>query len=103
MDNVLMFLLKTVGLGLITGFVFGFLFKRISKIVLFIVAVIVVVVFVLGHNEVLDIAWLSIKDYAPTVRDYLTENYEDRVLVFLQNTPFTLGVIVGVLYGLKKG
>jgi uncharacterized membrane protein (Fun14 family) len=96
------FLLKTLGLGLVTGFVFGYLFKKVSKIVLFVVAVVIVLVFVLGHNEILEIDWLSLKDRSSELFDTYFNRYNERLRIFLRNIPFTIGLIIGALIGLKK-
>ncbi len=103
MNEILSFLLKTVGLGLLTGFVFGYLFKKIAKIVLFLSALVVVLVVVLGHNEILKIDWLAIKERYQEFFDPFFQNYSDRLRVFMRNTPFTIGLILGVIVGLKKG
>lgn len=103
MMEAILFLLKTLGLGLVTGFVFGFLFKKISKIVLFIVAVVIVLVFVLGHNEIIEIDWLSLKDRSTELFDTYFDHYNERLRIFLRNVPFTIGLIIGALIGLKKG
>ncbi len=96
-------LLKTLGLGLLTGFVFGFLFKKIAKIVLFLIALGVVLVVVLGHNEILDIDWLSTKEAYQDVFQNQFNEYSQRLRVLMRNTPFAVGVIIGALIGLKKG
>jgi len=103
MNEAFLFFLQTLGLGLLTGFVFGYLFKKISKIILFIAAIIIILVVVLGHNEILQIDWLSIKNKGINLfSDYLNV-YNERLRIFLQNVPFTIGLIVGGLIGLKKG
>jgi len=103
MNDVIITLLKTAGLGLLTGFVFGFLFKKIAKIVLFLVALVVVLVVVLGHNEILQIDWLSTKEQFQAFFDNHFEQYSERMRIFMQNTPFVIGLIIGGLVGLKKG
>jgi uncharacterized membrane protein (Fun14 family) len=102
MNEPITFLLKTVGLGILTGFVFGYLFKKVSKIVLFIAAIIVVLIFVFGHNELLDINWLSIKDQALEFFSKHFDNYSDRLRILLTNLPFIIGLVIGGLIGLKK-
>lgn len=103
MQEAIIFLLKTTGLGIVTGFVFGYLFKKVSKIILFLAAVVVVLVFVLGHNEILDIDWLSLKEQGKEFFDEYLHRYSQRFRVFLRNMPFTFGLIVGAVIGLKKG
>ncbi len=103
MQEAIIFLLKTAGLGFVTGFVFGYLFKKVSKIILFLAAVAVVLVFVLGHNEILDIDWLALKEKGKEFFDEYFHRYSDRFRVFLRNVPFTVGLIIGALIGLKKG
>ncbi len=103
MNELVITLLKTAGLGLLTGFVFGFLFKKITKIVLFLVALLVVLVVVLGHNEILQIDWLSSKDQFQAFFDNHFEHYSERMRMFMQNTPFSVGLIIGGLVGLKNG
>lgn len=103
MAEIPVLLLKTVGLGLLTGFVFGFLFKKVAKVVLFLIALVVVLVVVLGHNEILEIDWLST---AETYQDIFQERFDDysqRLQILMRNAPFAIGVIVGALIGLKKG
>lgn len=87
MNETILFLLKTLGLGLLTGFVIGFLFKKISKILILIIAVGIVAVFVLGHNEILDIDWLAIKESGQQLFSGLIDKYGERVEVFLRNIP----------------
>ncbi len=104
-------LLKTVGLGLLTGFVFGYLFKKVTKIIFFLIAIAVVLVFILGHNEILDIDWLATKDSFQHVFDrYIgdevenqVQQYSERMKVILSNLPFTISLIIGVFVGLSKG
>lgn len=103
MQEAILFLLKTIGLGIITGFVFGYLFKKVSKIILFLAAVIVVLVFVLGHNEILDIDWLKLIDKGRDFFEQYFYNYQDRFRLLLRNLPFTIGLIIGLIIGLKKG
>ncbi len=103
MEETLTFLFQTLGLGLLTGFVFGFLFKKVAKIVLFLVAVVVVVVIVFGHNEILDIDWLSTKERYQGLFSQYFNHYSDRLKMFMINTPFFIGLIIGGLVGLKKG
>jgi uncharacterized membrane protein (Fun14 family) len=103
MDKTLIFLLKTLGLGLLTGFLFGYLFKKVTKIVIILLALIVVLVVVLGHNEILEIDWLSIKDKGIALFDRYANQYDERIQIFLRNAPFTIGLIVGGLIGFNKG
>ncbi len=103
MAEIPVLLLKTVGLGLLTGFVFGFLFKKVAKIVLFLLALGVVLVVVLGHNEILDIDWLSTTEaYQEVFKDRFDE-YSSRLRILMRNAPFAIGVVIGALIGLKKG
>lgn len=104
MEDILIFWLKTLGLGLLTGFLIGYLFKKVSKIVLFIAAVIVVLVFVFGMNDILiDIDWLSLAENSKEVIDENIDEYKQQLSIWLKNLPFAIGIIAGFLYGLKKG
>jgi uncharacterized membrane protein (Fun14 family) len=101
MNEVLLFLLKTLLLGLVTGFVAGYLFKKISKAVVIIAAIIVVAIFVLGHNELLNIDWLSVKETGNELYLQIFKKYEARLILFFRNIPFVLGFIIGSILGLK--
>ncbi|MFW5982865.1 MAG: FUN14 domain-containing protein [bacterium] len=103
MNEAVLFLLKTLGLGLLTGFLIGYLFKKISKLLILILAIGVVAVFLLGHNEILEINWLAIKESGQDFFSGMVDKYGDRIEVFLRNLPFVIGLIVGGLIGLNKG
>ena len=100
---MIIFLLKTLGLGLLTGFLIGYFFKKISKLLILFLAIGVVAVFVLGHNEILEIDWLAVKDSGQELFSKLATNYGDRIEVFLRNLPFVIGLIIGGIIGLNKG
>lgn len=102
MESTLIFLLKTIGLGLLTGFVFGVLFKKVSKMILFFIALIVVLVQVLGFNDILNIDWLSLKNNGQEIVEKSMSVGAARFKLFLTNAPFVLGLIVGFIFGLKR-
>lgn len=103
MNEALTFLLQTLGLGLLTGFLLGYLFKKVTKVLIFLAGLVIVVVFVFGHNEILEIDWLSTKDRFHGLFDEYFDQYSDRLKNFLRNAPFLIGLIVGGLFGLVKG
>lgn len=101
MNEALIFLLKTLVLGAVTGFVVGYLFKKLSKAVAIIAAIFVVTIFVLGHNELLNIDWLSVKETGNELYLQIFKKYEARLILFFRNIPFILGFIIGGILGLK--
>jgi uncharacterized membrane protein (Fun14 family) len=103
MDETIIFFLKTLGLGLLTGFIFGYLFKKVTKIVIFLIALAVILVVVLGHNEILEIDWLSINDKGLELFDQYADEHGEHIKIFLHNAPFTIGLIIRGLIGLNKG
>ncbi|MFW5804463.1 MAG: FUN14 domain-containing protein [bacterium] len=103
MNTIPLFLLKTLGLGLLTGFLAGFLFKKISKLLVILIVIGVVAVFVLGHNEILNIDWLSVKETSNELYMKYLSQYEERLSIFFRNIPFVVGFILGAIFGIKKG
>ena len=79
MSDPIVFLIKTLGLGLLTGYVLGYLFKKTAKILIFLLALFVVIVFVLGHNEIMDIEWLAVKSMYQTSIEPYVEQYSARL------------------------
>lgn len=69
----------------------------------FIIALIIVLVVVLGHNEIMEIEWLAAKTIYQNSIEPGLQQYSERLNVFFRNMPFTIGFIVGSLYGLKRG
>lgn len=103
MPSTVVFLLKTLGLGILIGFVLGYLFKKVSKIVILLLAIAVILVVVFGHNDILKIDWLSIKDQSFDVFNNYFKGYNEKLMVLLRNIPFAIGFVIGGVVGLKKG
>ena len=106
MDAIL-FVLKTLGIGLVAGIIVGFLSKKISKLIIFFALLIVVLLQVAAYKGYITIDWLSWKDTAidvvkNTVKD--TEIPTDSIKnILMKNIPFSVAAIIGFIFGFKKG
>ncbi len=96
------FLLKSLGMGLLIGFVLGFLFKKVSKIAIFLIAVLLIGLVLLGQNEIINIGWLTLKEQSNVLMEQAGQ-YRGSVNMIFRNVPFAIGIIMGALFGLKKG
>lgn len=103
MPDSILFLAKTVGLGLLIGFVIGYLFKKISKLIVVILAIVIITFLLLGHNEVFSFDWLAITNQSEALFNPYFEEYSDTARKWLRNTPFAIGLVIGGLWGLSKG
>ncbi len=103
MSDVLTFILKSGGIGLISGIAVGFVSKKVSKIVVFLLAVFFIAIQFSIYNGYIEVDWLSWKDTAlDAVKN--TELPTDSIMnVFLRNIPFSIAAIIGFVFGFKKG
>lgn len=89
----------------LTGFIVGFLATyfgiKISKFILFL-GVILLIIFYVFVNGNLEFTWNSIYEVITSKKDILGEGISSIRNILMRNIPLTVGVILGVFYGIKK-
>lgn len=101
--DIIIFILKSAGIGLLSGVAVGFISKKISKILVFFIALAFILVQVAIYNGYIQIDWLSWKDTAlEAVKNTKlpTASIKD---IILRNIPFSVAAVVGFIFGFKKG
>lgn len=101
--EMIVFILKSAGIGLLSGVAIGFISKKISKIMVFFIALTFILIQVAIYNGYIQIDWLSWKDTAlEAVRNTKlpTSSIKD---ILMRNIPFSVAAIVGFIFGFKKG
>jgi uncharacterized membrane protein (Fun14 family) len=99
----ILFALKSGGIGLLSGIAVGFISKKVSKIIVFFLAVGFILLQLAIYNGYIHIDWLTWKDKAVDVvqkADLTTGSIKE---IILRNIPFSIGAIVGFIFGFKKG
>jgi uncharacterized membrane protein (Fun14 family) len=101
--DIIIFILKSAGIGLLSGIAVGFISKKISKIMVFFIALAFILVQVAIYNGYIQIDWLSWKDTAIDIvknTKLPTSSFKD---IVLRNIPFSIAAIIGFIFGFKKG
>ena len=101
--DILLFILKSAGIGLLTGIAVGFVSKKISKIAVFFIAVAFIALQLAIYNGYIHIDWLSWKDTAVEVVRQTEIPTTTIIDILLRNLPFSIGAVVGFIFGFKKG
>lgn len=105
-ETYLLYLLKTVAIGLALGFVAGFLVKKIAKMVVLVAVVVIAIVFLLIYNGAIVVEGLSFVDGARELGEYNidAESAGEALLRIVKiNLPFSLAVAVGFIFGATRG
>lgn len=101
--ETILFILKSGGIGLISGIAIGFISKKISKIAVFLLALAFILIQVAVYNGYIEIDWLSWKDTAiETVKQTKLPTISLKNII-LRNIPFSIAAISGFILGFKKG
>ena len=101
--EVILFALKSGGIGLLSGVAVGFISKKVSKIMVFFIALAFILLQVAIYNGYIDVDWLSWKDTAVEVVKQTklpTASIQD---IVLRNIPFSIAALIGFVFGFKKG
>lgn len=101
--EAILFILKSGGIGLLSGIAVGFISKKISKILVFFIAIAFILLQVAIYNGYINVDWLSWKDTALEVvkqTNIPTTSIKD---IILRNIPFSVAALVGFVFGFKKG
>jgi uncharacterized membrane protein (Fun14 family) len=101
--EAILFILKSGGIGLLSGVAVGFISKKLSKILVFFIALAFILLQVAIYNGYLNVDWLSWKDTAVEVVKQTklpTSSIKD---IILRNIPFSIAALVGFVFGFKKG
>ena len=101
--EVILFALKSGGIGLLSGVAVGFISKKISKIMVFFIALAFILLQVAIYNGYINVDWLSWKDTAVEVVKQTklpTASFQD---IILRNIPFSIAALIGFVFGFKKG
>ena len=102
MDAIL-FVLKSGGIGLLSGVAVGFISKKVSKIAVFFLAVGFVLIQVAIYNGYIEIDWLSWKDTAVEAIKQTKLPTASMKDIVMRNIPFSIAALVGFIFGFKKG
>ena len=96
------FIILTALTGCVTGFLAAYLGIKISKL-LILAGIILVIAQYLFINEIFEISWIDITE----IFESKIDEYEEEIFsvgeFLLKNIPLTIGVITGILFGVKKG
>ncbi len=103
MQEQLLFILKSGGIGLLSGIVVGFISKKVSKILMFFLAIAFILIQIAIYNGYIHIDWLSWKDTAINAMKKTDISTTSLKEIFLRNIPFSITAIVGFIFGFKKG
>lgn len=101
--EVILFALKSGGIGLLSGVSVGFISKKVSKIMVFFIALAFILLQIAIYNGYINIDWLSWKDTAVEVVKQTklpTASIKD---IILRNIPFSIAALIGFVFGFKKG
>jgi uncharacterized membrane protein (Fun14 family) len=105
-EAYLLFLLKTVAIGLALGVVAGFLVKKIAKIIVIVAVVVIAALLLLVYNGAIAVEGLSFADGARRLieRDIEAESAGEALLRIVKiNLPFSLAVAAGFFVGATRG
>lgn len=101
--EVILFALKSGGIGLLSGVAVGFISKKVSKIMVFFIALAFILLQIAIYNGYINVDWLSWKDTAVEVVKQTklpTASIQD---IILRNIPFSIAALIGFIFGFKKG
>lgn len=101
--EVILFILKSAGIGLLSGVAVGFISKKISKIAVFFIAVAFILIQVAIYNGYIEIDWLSWKDTAVNAMKETKLPTASLKEIIMRNIPFSVAALVGFIFGFKKG
>jgi uncharacterized membrane protein (Fun14 family) len=101
--EAIIYILKLVGIGLLTGAVIGFIFKKVSKMLVFIIAAILILIQLAVYNGYIQVDWLYWKDTAvAAVKNAKIPSVSIKEIA-MRNIPFSIGAIIGFIFGISKG
>ena len=101
--NELSFILKSGGIGLISGIAVGFISKKVSKILVFFIAAVFILIQVAVYNGYFQFDWISWGHKAiDYVKDAEIQTGSIENLIY-RNVPFAVGSVLGFIFGFKKG
>lgn len=103
MQDQLLFILKSGGIGLLSGITVGFISKKASKILVFFIAFTFILLQIAIYNGYVHIDWLSWKDTAMNVVKNANISPTSVKEIILRNLPFSIAAIIGFIFGFKKG
>lgn len=101
--DTLIFILKIVGLGLLTGVIIGLIFKKVSKLLVFTIAIVLILAQLAVYNGYFQIDWLFWKDTAVEVVKNSQIPSSSIKEIAMRNLPFSIGAIIGFIFGFSKG
>lgn len=101
--EVILFALKSGGIGFLSGIAVGFISKKISKIAVFFLALAFILIQVAVYNGYVEIDWLSWKDTAVEAVKQTKLPTAPLKDIILRNIPFSIAALVGFVFGFKKG
>ena len=101
--DVILFALKSGGIGLITGMAVGFISKKVSKIFVFFLGLAFILIQVAVYNGYIQVDWLSWKDTAVEMIKQTKLPTSSFLDIVLRNLPFSIAAIIGFIFGFKKG
>ena len=100
--NAIIFILKLVGIGLLTGVLLGFIFKKVSKILVFIIAIVLILVQLAVYNGYIQVDCLYWKDTAVEAVKHAKIPSVSIKEIVMRNLPFSIGAIIGFIFGFSK-
>ena len=103
MQDQIFFILKSAGIGLLSGIVVGFISKKVSIILVFFLAVAFVLLQIAIYNGYIHVDWLSLKETALNAVKNADISTTSLKVIILRNLPFSIVAIAGFIFGLKKG
>jgi len=101
--EAILFIIKSGGIGLLSGVAVGFISKKMSKIAVFFLAVVFILVQVAIYNGYIEIDWLSWKDTAIEAVKQTKLPTSSMKEIIMRNIPFSIAALVGFIFGFKKG
>lgn len=101
--ELIYFILKSAGIGLVSGLAVGFISKKISKLIVFFIALAFILLQVAVYNGYIQVDWLYWKDTALNFIDKTEIPATSLKEIVLRNLPFSISALVGFIYGFKKG
>jgi uncharacterized membrane protein (Fun14 family) len=98
--------IKFIVISVLSGFLIGFLTAffgiKISKVLL-VIGIVVAIVFYFYANSNYDLGWMNFhKIFADRIELY-NNKIDELKNMLMKNIPLTIGIIIGAVYGVKKG
>jgi uncharacterized membrane protein (Fun14 family) len=101
--DAIIFILKLVAIGLLTGVLLGFIVKKVSKMLVLIVAAVLILVQLAVYNGYIQVDWLYWKDTAVEAVKHTKIPSVSIKEIAMRNLPFSIGAIIGFIFGFSKG